>query len=388
MTTNPIKVIQKLVDAQDRVADFIANGPAGGLQGAIRDGYRTRCNQFANLPAWARALGNGPTGTLNRLCQPYWDDNGWDGPVQSVPFTGGQCAGVSYSFWGEQWNPITSSWGAAARLGGAGQVLNGPITSISINRGAACSNGFGNSFQAVLTATGGASGTSTLSFNVACLTAPGSAQTGLRNVNARRADGGTDTCGNPPAELQPGTNPPPNPGPIDAPDPTADPNDPTGAPLLPLPDYDDPLDGPTPIEAPADPVPPGAPESGPGSSDNVGDAIEVTPAGDEGEETEFPEPPEGKSWIGCLLNFDIPESFGGIAGSGPQNKVLPRVFGNASLVFDGGRGIAYRQTSAWSYVVRPTGALKVTGVYVNCDSEITYTVRPIAIENCPENLCS
>lgn len=381
MSTSPIKVIEKLIDAQDRIADFVANGPSDGLGGFVRDGYRTRCNQFANLPPWAQALGNGTTGTMSRICQPYWDDNGWDGPVSNSPFTGGQCAGVSYIV----------TWSITETLCSSGPV-NRPQSNVTVTGPVARAKTEINpgSNPTVEFRIGTAGSTLPIrgsgSYINPCFADVTSALD-WGNFSVVRADGMPDTCGDPEGSLEPGTNPPPDPGPIDAPDPTDDPSNPTGPPLLPLPPYDDPLGGPTPIDAPDDPVAPGPPESGPGSPDNVGDPIPVTPAGDEGEETDFGEPPTGKVWVGCLLNFTLPTNLGGIPGSAPANRVLARVFGNASLVFAGGRGIAYRQNSAWSYVLRPTGALKVTGVYVNCEPGITYTVRPISIEQCPENTC-
>lgn len=372
MTIKPGKIIQDLIDVQDRVADFISNGPSGGLPGHVRDQYRKRCDQFANLPPWARALGNGTTGTMNRICQPYWDNGGFDGPTVEVPFPGGQCEGVNYQI---------GSLGTATcptSVGDMSVFISGPGP-LSLTSQSTIDTGL---FPRPLLTT------FVITF-----------QDGPRNLAVRhnvgvvpcirafRLDGQPDNCGDQPGELEPGPNPPPDPGPTPGPEPTDDPDDPFGIPLLPIPDYDDPLGGPTPIEAPDDPVPPGSPEAGPGSPENIGEPIVVEPTGGEGEETPFGEPPEGRSWVGCLLNFNLPSNLGGIPGSAPANRVIARVFGNGSLVFDGGRGIAERQNSAWSYLIRPTGALKVTGVYVNCEPGITYTVRPISIANCPENLC-
>src|SRR3990172_6045813 len=260
MTIKPGKIIEDLIGIQEKVADFIRNGPSDGLPGHVRDQYRKRCDQFANLPGWARALSNGSTGTMNRICQPYWNDGGFDGPTIDRPFTGGQCEG-NYT---------------------VSVLINGNLLSVG-----------GESPKTIAGPLGGVTRTA-----------------------EKIAD------------------------------------DPFGVPLLPIPPYDDPLGGPTPIEAPDAPVIPGNPDSGPGSPENIGEPIAVEPSGGEGEETPFGDPPDGSSWIGCLLNFNLPSSFGGIPGSAPANRVIARVFGNGSLVFDGGRGIAERQNSAWSYLIR------------------------------------
>lgn len=94
---NPILIIRNLLDAEQEIADFIQDGPSDGIRGWARDRYRDRCNQFANLPPWARALSGVSGGSIQRICQPYWDDQGVDGPVLDVPFAGGQCEGVGYT---------------------------------------------------------------------------------------------------------------------------------------------------------------------------------------------------------------------------------------------------------------------------------------------------
>jgi len=95
--SNPIEIIEGLRNFEEGAGEFIRNGPSTGLPGYVRDGYRRRCDQFANLPGWARLLGNGPSGALDRICTPYWDDNEWDGPeVAPPPFEGGQCDAQAY----------------------------------------------------------------------------------------------------------------------------------------------------------------------------------------------------------------------------------------------------------------------------------------------------
>src|SRR3990172_711953 len=337
MTIKPGKIIEDLIGIQEKVADLIRNGPSDGLPGHVRDQYRKRCDQFANLPGWARALSNGSTGTMNRICQPYWNDGGFDGKTIDRPFTGGQCEGnytVSVlingnllSVGGESPKTIAGPLGGVTRT--AEQITGGPFPEFRVIW--AFSNDPVNKRVTVQLNQG---------------------QLNASSIGVAPQSGNPDDCGNPPGELEPGDNPPPDPGPTPGPEPTTDPDDPFGVPLLPIPPYDDPLGGPTPIEAPDAPVIPGNPDSGPGSPENIGEPIAVEPSGGEGEETPFGDPPDGSSWIGCLLNFNLPSSFGGIPGSAPANRVIARVFGNGSLVFDGGRGIAERQNSAWSYLIR------------------------------------
>jgi hypothetical protein len=365
-TPNPFGVVKKFIEAEDTLADFIANGPSAGLGGWVRDGYRKRCDQFANLPGWARALGLGSAASLGRICQPYWDDGGFDGPAVQTPFSGGQCPGVSYRV---QYQDIVDGapFGSPNFVSGTGPVI-GAYKDVAGNVGRA---GIEFASGKVQTIDGGAT------------------QIGAPLIlGITRPDGQPDNCGDPPGDLEPGANPPPDPGPTAGPEPSDDPANPTGPPLLPIPDYDDPIGGPTPIDAPPDAGPTGGPAEGqPGGPENIAPGIPVDPGEGDDPETDFGDPPEGAVWVGCLLNFTFPEEYGNIPGSGPANEVLPRTVGNGSLVFNGGRGNAEIVRSAWQYLLRPSPALQVQGVFVNVNPGITYVVYPLSIEKCPPNQC-
>lgn len=386
--TDPVSIIENLIDVQERVADFIQNGPSTGLPGYVRDQYRTRCRQWANAPGWARALSNGPTGSLGRICGPYLDDNGWDSPTLEPPFSGGQCPGTNYQitctttiFANGLCNPTTNPFSTTA-LG----PITGPFTdSVSPPPGGPLCPGTSGTRVYLRTGPG-------QSILVLAGASFGARVSGLSVVPVS----GPDNCGSQPPVLEPGPNPPPDPGPLPGPEPSPNPRNPDGPPLLPVPPYDDPIGGPTPIEAPtANPEPfdptaiPGDGDRTPGGPENVGDPISVDPGpGGGGDETELGEPPAGKVWIGVFVQFDIPEQYGNIAGSGPAAPVVARVVGNASLVFDGARGTPVQVRSGNVLLVRPAGSLKVTGVYVNCEGGITYTIRGIAAETCPTNECA
>lgn len=378
---SPSAILEALQGVEGAIGDFIANGPNDGIQGYVRDQYRKRCDQFANAPGWAQALANGPAGSLGRICEPWYSSQGTDGPTRQPPFTGGQCCDgtyrISYSGLTTSQEPFQSEIDITGKIIGFGERSNQPAQptkSATVTR-QLCSG----------------------QVDVIPLYAVFESQNlGFQLISITRIDGPPDDCGDPPAEFQPGPNPPADPGPTPGPEPTADPSNPTGPPLLPIPDYDDPIGGPTPITGPdpfdrgAEPTDiPGNPDASPGGGENVSDPIAVDPGpGGGGDETDFGDPPSGRSWVGCLLQFAFPDFIGAIAGSAPQNPVAPRVQGNASLVFEGGRGDAYQVRSGSMVLVRPTGALKVTGVFVNSEPGITYTVRPISIENCPTNECA
>lgn len=368
-TPNPIGVVKKVIEGEQALGDFIANGPSTGLPGWVRDQYRKRCDQYANLPGWARALPEAAGGGLGRTCKPWYDSQGRTGPSKTPPFTGGQCDNLLYAVNYFRSRPEGPDFG--------GQLYaRGPITERSVT--------FIGNFQYRLIFRGSA-GFDQTTVNVLAGEPPPTFGP-ITPLN-----GQPDNCGDPPADLAPGTNPPPDPGPTSGPEPSVDPANPTGPPLLPIPPYIDPIGGPTPIDAPVDPTGggggPGNSEGQPGGPQNIGQGLPVDPGDGDDPETPFGDPPEGSVWVGCLLNFTFPAEYGSIAGSGPQNEVLARTVGNGSLVFAGGRGNAEIVRSSWQSLMRPTPALEVTGVFVNVSPGITYTVFPVSVESCPENLC-
>jgi len=385
---NVFGVIEAFVELEQKAADFIANGPSDGIGGYVRDQYRKRCDQFANASPWAQALLGPNRGALNRVCTPYWDGGGFDGPTVTQGITGGQCdttylvtlqatrgnGTVDPPFTRPAFGPI-----GPARF--SGSPAQGELRCAAINA----------SVSTCASLTGGA-----VTYRPVGLSGTAYDGGSLAVLSVSRCDAQPDDCGDLEPELEPGDNPPPDPGPTPGDDPTQDPENPDGPPLLPIPPYDDPVGGPTDVVAEPDPTPafdpsviPGDPDTQIGGPESYGPTIGVDPGpGGGGTDTLLGPPPEGRVWVGVLLTFTAPATFGAIAGSAPANTVFPRVVGNASLRFPSARGTAIRVNSRWVTLIRPSGALRVDGVYVNVFPGVTYTVRGISVEECPPNPCS
>lgn len=384
------KVIQDFLDREAAVADFIQNGPSEGIQGWARDKYRHRCNELANVPAWARALGGLAFGSASRICQPYWQDQGVDGPVLAPPFTGGQCE-ERYRF------EVTGTLPTGVTSGGVCVgTQNFTVTSSVWGPILGFSNGPGN-------CTGGPGG-GTFTLRCTCFGAGGAQRSPTAvtiNVaqpaytatvqNIRLVSGDPDDCGDPPSIPQPGPNPPTDPGPLPGPEPT---DDPEGGPfpVIPIPPYEDPVGGPTPIEPPPDTTGSGGgnPAGGdglPGEDDSVGGGAGGATGGEDGEDVEFGAPPIGKVWVGALIECTVDSRLGNIPGTGPQNTVYPTAIANASLRYSIGYGKSQIIRSKWTDLVRPVTSLIVEGCFVQAQPGVSASVRPISASICPENPC-
>ena len=299
---DPIAIIEGLRNFEDAAGEFIRDGPSTGLPGYVRDGYRERCDQFANLPAWARVLGNGPSGALDRICTPYWDDNGWDGPeVGPPPFPGGQCEGVIYTVTLQN-NSTSGPFGAPQSRSGPGPVVGAFVTITLPPATGVAGIEFANG--KINTLSGGSVAAPTI-------------------LGVVRQDGQPDLCGDPPAPITPGPNPPPDPGPVGGPVPTPNPDNPTGPPLIPLPPYQDPVYGPIPIVGPTGPTgPPVDPGPPPGDIGDPGGSSD-TGAGGEAEG----EAPEGSILVG--LKIDV------LASPPKARQFAPGVFRGACYIYMG-----------------------------------------------------
>ena len=389
LVANPIEIIRKIQAAENVWGEFIQNGPDDGIGGYVRDRYRDRCNEFANLPGWARALSKPVAGSLSRACQGYWDDQGTDGPVSEPPFTGGQCDcemyRVDYLIEGtsEQFgNPYTRQ-GTFKVRGPIGAPVRGSgnnlyvVTAKSIRSGLAGADPACGDVQEVVLAT--------ISFAVA--------SANLTTFTVTSLDSNPGDCGDPPEEVNPGPNPPPNPGPFPGPEPTDDPRNPFGPPLVPIPPFNDPVFGPIPIVGDPEPDEPGGggnPSGGdglPGNPDAIGDSAGGAGGGADGEDVDFGQPPEGAIWVAALVQAEVDSRLGNIPGTGPEQTVYPTVIGNASLIYAGGRGTNERLESASTLLTRATTALVLTGCRVQAQPGVTLTVRPISALTCPENPC-
>lgn len=382
---NPVKIVQKIQGVNDQLADFIANGPSDGLPGWVRDQYRDRCNQFANLPGWARALGGPAKHQMNAMCSPYWADNGWDGPANpGPPFTGGQCpvnyvASLSWTQADSGCNTINSSNPSLGVGPGPINIRTAAVPPFSGPDNQLCP---GFSYNQVFVSNA----------NGESLLIGAGAGISLNSFSVTPELGGPDNCGNPPnAPLIPGPNPPPNPPPTPGPEPFDDPSDPTGPPIIPIPPYEDPVFGPIPIDAPEDSPAGGGPASGgdglPGSPDAVGPDAGGANGGEPGEDVDFGEPPAGRVWVGCVVTAAVDPRYGTIPGTAPGNAVYPTTLGNASLIYDGFRGTSTRVLSEFTSLFRPVSSVVLTGCRVSSLPGVNLTVRPISAETCPDNPC-
>jgi len=321
---DPIEIIEGLRGVQEGIGEFVRNGPSTGLPGYVRDKYRERCRQFANLPAWARLLGNGPLGTMDRICRPYWDDNGWDGPeVAPAPFTGGQCPGKRYEVSSEIVNPAGTVFnsGTIVFVGPLGAPSFGEVSpgryELRMTTG-----GTTTSFPAPCSSI---TSTTTADRLVRGVTsAPGQTFTGRVTSVTVCASDGADNCGDPPPEfpIRPGPNPPPDPGPVGGPVPTDNPENPTGPPLIPIPPYQDPIYGPIPIVGPTGPPGGGTPPPPPG---DIGDPGSPSDTGVGGEAEG--EAPAGSILVG--LRIDV------LASPPKARQFAPGVFRAACYIYMG-----------------------------------------------------
>ncbi len=371
---NPIEIIKQIQEVENIWGDFIQNGPDDGFGGYVRDQYRKRCDQFANLPPWARQLSSPATGSLQRACKPYWDDQGVDGPVARQPFNGGQCEGISYNI---QWSFTNTSGNTAT---GTALGVRGPIIGIQ----PLPPNQFGGVTLQII------SGDESQNPRGIGTTNPANADSG-QIVSIVRNDGLADECGDPPPIIEPGPNPPADPGPTPGPEPTDDPRG-RPFPFIPIPDYEDPVFGPTPIEEGDDDEPnqPGNPSGGdglPGDPDAVGGPAGSTAGGDDGEDIDFGPPPEGRVWVGAFLQATVDPRLGNIPGTGPNNTVFPTAIGNAHLIYQGGRGLSTTLRSTKGLLTRPVTSLVVNGCFIHALPGVSLTVSPVSAIICPENPC-
>lgn len=373
---SPISVIKKFIEVEGQAAEFIRNGPSAGLPGYVRDRYRDRCNQLANVPPWARLLGGPAFGSASRICRPYWDDQGVDGPVAIPPFTGGQCP-TTYTVFA---SGLTASGQSVTQSSGGG--LLGPIGGILRTP-----TGTPNAVTIGLST---AAGDNTTAFGVT--TSDDNAES-WAITQVTRDDGQADSCGDPPSLIEPGPNPPPDPGPLPGPEPTDDPRNPFGPPLFPVPPFIDPVVGPIPIVGDPEPTDPGGggnPSGGdglPGAPDAIGAEAGGASGGGDGEDVDFGAPPEGKIWVGALVEAIVDSRLGNIPGTGPAQTVYPTVIGNASLIYAGGRGSNTRLESSSTLLARQTTALVLTGCRVHAIPGVDLTVKAISAVTCPDNPC-
>ena len=243
---NPILIFNRFVAAEGALKDFIRSGPSDGIQGYIRDGYRTNCRRYAKLPVWARALPSSTLGSLGRVCQPYLDDQGITSPVLDPAIPGGQCPGVNYRVFTTTTNGSTGVRNPEVDRG----IFRGPFTVTTENPGdQTCPSEGGVQTNWVLRSVGS---NAQIARFVSCTRF-------AINPVARfvRLDGLPDNCGDTPLPPRSTDDSPTEPPPPQGFEPTVDPENPTGPPLIPLPPFNDPVGGPTPIVPLPEPTGPG-----------------------------------------------------------------------------------------------------------------------------------
>lgn len=286
------------IDQFDDLAGFIANPPTNRpLAGALGRAGQSMCNFYGSSPGAARLAFGGNSATVGLLCQPYFDSNGYDGPVPATPpFTGGQCEGVlygaSYSYFDSPTDTIPQNFSPASGQFSGGD-LYGPVTSAGfvVNDPSFCGGG-----QVSYTVVGrnAAGATKKVALNLAgspCRLA------GVRitNLNFVRLGGGAE-CGNIPTGPAPGPNPPPSPGPFP---PGQEPGvDPDGRPYFFVPPIEPEYPGDEPIEVPVF-GPSGQPSGGPPSGGGEPGTPETAAPGDDAEG----EAPEGEMLWGLRITI-------------------------------------------------------------------------------------
>jgi hypothetical protein len=268
-----LDTIQGGINAFDDLADTIANPPADKpLRQAIGQSGRLYCDFVGSSPGEAILPWTGQGLVAPLLCKPYWDSQGYDAPVSTPPFTGGQCAD-GYEF-------VIKSQGNASPLADvfANSFTRGPITGWRVENVGGRTKGYVTSNSIKAASCG------------AIPAAQGSAERLWFDVLERSREvpftaqvlsvcpGGSNNCGDPDGVLEPGTNPPPTPTFPPGEEPGFEPD---GQPFFFVPPIDSPIGGdpiPVPPQPEPDPGPPG--DDTPTNPGEAGDPEETSDGGE------------------------------------------------------------------------------------------------------------
>lgn len=367
------------VEAFDDLAATIANPPPDRpLKNAIGRSGQAYCNFIGALPSAAFALLGPGFGASALMCKPYWDSEGYDEPVLTPSFTGGQCAGTGYQASYQLRIRASSTfgcgdWGAwENRTGTVGAFpIQGPITGVEIvdeasgvpsaprRRGYLVKGNGGDAFLNLF-------GNTLFAYEPSCGPA-----VEYRNLVFTRVSGGPDVCGNPPGgTFTPGANPPPTPTFPPGQEPGVGPDD---QPFFFVPPIEG-VDG-EPIE-----VPPPGDGGGPTEPPIAGD--EETGSG--GDET-FPPPEEGRRWVGCCIRLTaFPVAGVRIPGT-DSAPILTEVVGNVSLTFDSVNGTGYTTPvqirTGGVCLWEPVKGISPTGIRINLKPGYEYKYRPYSVKD-------
>lgn len=363
-----IVTIRKAIDSADEIANLIANpNPSRPFRNAIGATGRRVCDGWSSASPWTQVFlaqvtpgGLGGAALLNTVCKPYLDGQGYDPPeIEETPGETGKCPAFYRFLWSRGGFPDTPIEFSA---------LLGPMSAPVRVPG----------FQRLWVVTNGAGST----FNIGS-----QLNNGLSQFDGwERVDGLPDDCAPGSTTLVPGPNPAPTPAPWPV---GEEPGlDPTGQPIFYVPDIEDPF-GDIPIGGdPFGPeLQPGAGDGLPGDGEAIGDEAGEVIGGEDGEDIDFGEPPEGRVWVGCIVETSSTPKVGNIPGTGPGNTVWPTVRGNAALNYGALRGSNNRINSRYHELFRPVTSLIVTGCSLQVQSASTAKVFPVSALKCPQNPC-
>lgn len=356
--------------------------PSSPAAAAIQSTIRKGCENLASSPLRPVFEGiPGQKAIAGEICAPYWASEGIDPPSTELPFEGGQCQGVFYYVTADLTfrNLSTGVEGSTAQIRSAinqNRNVPGPVQGVFVLQQFPTQSRIiwrGNQNQGdMLNASNNA-----ITFN------PTQNEAIISNIQVSPL---TPECGNPAPVTRPGVNIPPDNGPqfdfaLDA-DGDIILNDelistPFGDFLL-----SELVEGVLSQFGGQDIDPEllgnGAPEVAAPISQNGSQ-------GEGGGDEDFGEPPEGRIWVGGLVEITGGDNlYGNIASSGPENTVYPRVVGNVSLKLEDDnsgiiRGDAKQIRSKWSEAVVDVTGLNVTGLRVSVLPEITYRVYPLSV---------
>lgn len=362
-------------------ADYIRSGQPQSTYGKIQQQIaRQACRQYADDPA--QFPGRAAV-LVENACRPYLDDIGYGSPPRiELPFRGGQCCdatyAVSFSGLNTAQEPVSGTTNISGKILGSYERSNQPSqpTKTAGVRRELCSGQVDE---------------------IGLITVFESQDTGFEITGVVRIDGLPDDCGNVPPELE-DPIPPPTPSP-------------TVEPFQPEPGIDIDIgveinpDGTINVNIGTGPIqidPFGGGDGGGGDGggatptqnpkggpENLGDPIEGGPGtGNDDGDVDFGAPPDGRVWVGVLLEVTGDGGAAKLPNSVAGAEVYPTVSGNLTLKYAGGQGPSLRVTSKWSEAFRPSNALEVVGVRVGMLPSFSYRVYPVSEVICPDDECS
>jgi hypothetical protein len=363
---DPIAIIETLSDISEGLGNWIAGPvPDNDIAAAIQQRYRDQCDAYSNAPGWMKAFNTPSRVTMTNICDPWLTSQGSGPPVEGTPeVTGGQCEGIEYRAGAPNVTTPSVSRGI------------GPL-SVSTSFGE--SNGrptFSISFSWAGGLTGGVGVTTT--FDDGPSPTISERYTG---VVASRVDDQPDLCGDSPLEPAPNPNPRPDPGLGPDEEPFEDPD---GRPIIPMPGIENPWGAP--IQLPNFPLPDlFGEESGGGSNPNVGPPVnpgsEQTGDGVNGEDDDFPEPPEGSIYVGFIVKMSDQGVSEGLQVNSPPEPIYRATTGNYRAIYEVDGVKVYstpkRIQSETSVYWLDLPGLTLVGARVNVPSNDSYSVTPL-----------